>query len=65
MYKNETADEQMDRISRNLKELSFFGRMLIDENKKLKSRNKELEKENKKLHETILQMSQNKKLIYL
>ena len=58
--KNETAEEQMDRISKNLRELSVLGRMLINKNNELKARNEELEKENEKLHETILKMSQEK-----
>lgn len=58
--KNETAEEQMDRISKNLRELSVLGRMLINKNNKLKARNEELEKENEKLRETILKMSQEK-----
>lgn len=58
--KNETAEEQMDRIGKNLRELSVLGRMLINKNNKLKARNEELEKENEKLRETILKMSQKK-----
>lgn len=58
--KNETAEEQMDRIGKNLRELSVLGRMLINKNNKLKARNEELEKENEKLRETILKMSQEK-----
>ena len=58
--KKETAEEQMDRISKNLSELSVLGRMLINKNNELKARNEELEKENEKLHETILKMSQEK-----
>ena len=50
----------MDRISKNLRELSVLGRMLINKNNELKARNEELEKENEKLHETILKMSQEK-----
>ena len=52
--KNETAEEQMDRIGKNLRELSVLGRMLINKNNKQKARNEELEKENEKLRETIL-----------
>ena len=58
--KNETAEEQMDCIGKNLRELSVLGRMLINKNNELKARNEELEKENEKLHETILKMSQEK-----
>ena len=58
--KNETAEEQMDRIGKNLRELSVLGRMLINKNNKLKARNEELEKENEKQLETILKMSQEK-----
>ena len=50
----------MDRIGKNLRELSVLGRMLINKNNKLKARNEELEKENEKLRETILKMSQEK-----
>ena len=58
--KNETAEEQMDRIGKNLRELSVLGRMLINKNNQLIARNEELEKENEKLHEIILKMSQEK-----
>lgn len=60
MSKNETAEEQMNRIDRDLKELSFYAKMLINQNKELKARNNELEKENKKLHDAILHLSQSK-----
>jgi cell division protein FtsB len=50
----------MDRIGKNLRELSVLGRMLINKNNELKARNEELEKENEKLRETILKMSQEK-----
>ena len=33
--KNETAEEQMDRIGKNLRELSVLGRMLIESWRKL------------------------------
>ena len=58
--KNETPEEQFERINRNLKVILWHVDKMLAKNKELKARNEELEKENKKLHETILKMSQEK-----